>query len=190
LIEGRSGNIRLIDKKLESLSEVLEEQAHAHDLLITVMRNGPESIYRQINRFVLKTGITWLRVEDAPDAIEVGPLVNPGDSGCHACMILRKRSSDEYAIEEQLYQSHLDIRSDDTALLHGELLPTATLAASLAVTEVFNFASKVNPTTLEDSVTRVFFDGKIERHKFSRVPRCPECYQGEVLTVYQSGLLE
>lgn len=156
------------------------------DLLVTATRNAPESLFQAVNALCLGHKCQWLRGNDDSSNIEIGPFVAPFRSACFACYALRRTSTAEYAIEEELYQQHL---ADDAALLHkvgqGESISHATASGAVLAGEVVRIITMISPPAALNAVLTVTFGGTFELSKFMRVPRCPECYRGKTSTTLE-----
>lgn len=152
------------------------------DLFITATIDAPNALFRALNRVALQRRVPWLRGAMSGSQLEIGPYVCPYESACFTCMELREASMQEGAIEEQLYQEHLaEERPAAERVLMGEALWVASLAASLLVGEAVRVVTGIAPPTLTDAVTRVSpIGGKMQTNRFRRVPRCPDCYRGEI----------
>ena len=164
-----------------SIGEVvgaLENTAIGADLVVACLRTASEQLYLEVNHFCLENHIQWLRCSESTVGYEIGPLVIPFDTGCYACFMLRARAVSEHGIEKELYQRHLS--SGPLANLNGESLALAMLGASALCAEVLRVVTHVFPPAECNSVLSIGFDGSVERNSFRRVPRCPECYTGEV----------
>jgi bacteriocin biosynthesis cyclodehydratase domain-containing protein len=152
------------------------------DLVVTATRNAPAELFRVINRISLQHRRMWLRANIDTTRTEVGPLVDPFGSACYACLELRQRSMHELPIEDHLNQQDLarERPAGQTVPL-GEALFSATLASSLLVGEVVRIATGIATPTLLNAVTTVLpVTGAIQRNTILRVPRCPECFRGQV----------
>jgi bacteriocin biosynthesis cyclodehydratase domain-containing protein len=147
------------------------------DLVVTATRNAPAALFQMLNEICLERHVPCLRATMEGTRIEIGPYVYPYGSACFTCMELRKRSMEEFAVEEQLYQESLaEERPSGETRPMGEAVAFSTLAAGLVSAEVVRILTEIAPPTLIDSVLTVSpLKGTFEVHRFLRVPRCPSC---------------
>ncbi len=115
-------------------------------------------------------------------ALDIGPLVQPFETGCFACLELRRRSARELAFESAFYEERLAIEHAATERMFvGEAIWPDTLGASLIVGEACRFITGIAPPQLTEKMLRVLpVSGTMEENRFSRVPRCPACYRGVI----------
>jgi bacteriocin biosynthesis cyclodehydratase domain-containing protein len=164
---------------LDSLQRRLEELTPVADLVVTALRSAPSQVFELINRVCIRHERAWLRAHDDGAGIEIGPCVFPGSSGCYVCMRLRQVSAADDAIEDELYQRHL-VEHPEAEGIAGESIVMATCGASLLCAEATRLLTALALPALQGVVLRLSFDGRIEKNSFQRVPRCPECFKGEV----------
>lgn len=152
------------------------------DLIVTATCDAPAALFRALNRIALSRQTPWLHGNVSGSQAEIGPYVLPDDSGCYRCMELRRASVQDFAIEEHLYQEHLAEERDAAMRVPlGESLWAATLAASLLVGEVIRSLTELALPTLLNTVLQLHpVSGDLQANTFLRVPRCPDCYGGEI----------
>lgn len=152
------------------------------DLLVTATRNAPNALFRAINRISLHRECPWIRGNLDGTQMEVGPYVRPYESACYTCMELRQASTQDFAIEEYLYQQELAReRPAGEGVLIGESLFAATLAGSLITAEVIRIITNIAPPTLLDNVLTILtLSGGFQTNRILRVPRCPDCFRGAI----------
>lgn len=150
--------------------------AHA-DLLIVAVRNASTILGRSLNRICLDSAVPWLWSNDSGSQMEIGPYIVPHDSGCYRCLELRRSSARADAVEEHLYHQELSKeRPAATVAPLGEAFPFAMVAAGLVASEVCRGISAIAvPSLIGQVMTLSPVTGEMERHRFMRVPRCPEC---------------
>jgi bacteriocin biosynthesis cyclodehydratase domain-containing protein len=167
---------------IDAAVEILREWMSDVDLLVTATRDAPNALFRAINDLSLHYRRPWLRANGDGSAIDLGPLFHPFESSCFTCLELRTRSAQGFAIENELYQSRLALeREAGDRTVVGEDLWSSTLGASILVGETFRVLTGLAPATLVDSVLRLTpLTGVIEQNHVRRVPRCPDCYRGNV----------
>lgn len=175
LAQGKA-SLSLLDRSAKAIGGKLLQHLQTTDLIIVAIRNAPDSIFTTINEICLNGSIQWIRAYDNGSQIEVGPYINPHDTPCYECMAIRKVSTNEHAIEEELYERALE---DGSGMgLSGESLSLASLAASYLVQEVIRVATGIESPALAGCVTSFYSDGNIDQNTFTRVPRCEACYRG------------
>jgi hypothetical protein len=94
-------------------------------------------------------------------------------------MRLRARASEALPIEEQLYQDRLEaVRGPEG--LRGEWLAHAVAGAGLLAAEAIRILTFLAPPLTDGAVLELSIEHGFARHAFLRVPRCPDCYRGDV----------
>jgi bacteriocin biosynthesis cyclodehydratase domain-containing protein len=174
--------VRLETTAVDSALDALRVWIDDADLLVTATCDAPNALFRGINSLSLQRRRRWLHGNSDGSTIDLGPLVQPFESACYACLELRRRSAEGFAIENELYQARLAAeRESGTRNVIGEAVWPATLAASILVGEACRVLSGLAPATLVDSVLRLTpLTGIVEQNQVTRVPRCPECYRGAI----------
>jgi bacteriocin biosynthesis cyclodehydratase domain-containing protein len=174
--------VRLETTAVDSALDTLRAWIDDADLLVTATCDAPNALFRGINNLSLQRRRPWLHGNTDGSTIDLGPLVQPFESACYACLELRTRSAEGFAIENELYQARLAAeRESGTRNVIGEAVWPATLAASILVGEACRVLSGLAPATLVDSVLRLTpLTGIVEQNQVTRVPRCPECYRGAI----------
>ena len=167
---------------IEEVIDVLDGWVDDLDLVVTVTRNGPDALFEAVNRTCLRTDVPWLRADEDPSGYDIGPYVDPWSSACFTCLVLRRRSMQEHPIEDHLAQVDLATERDPgTTAPIGESIVSATLGASLVVSEVVRIATNLASPTLLNTVLHVSpTSGAVERNAVLRVPRCEACHRGAV----------
>jgi bacteriocin biosynthesis cyclodehydratase domain-containing protein len=163
----------------------LQSRLKTADLVVAALRNLPQSVFMAINELCVQAGIQWLRACDNGSNIEVGPYVNPYDSACFECLLVRQVSVSDYAVEEELYQKHLEEGSALTGLL-GESIGLATQSAAYIAQESVRILSAIEKPQLDGSVISFHSSGNIEQNWFTRVPRCEVCARGGAISIPES----
>jgi bacteriocin biosynthesis cyclodehydratase domain-containing protein len=173
--------IRLQPLTEVSLAEKLARLPVQPDLVITATRNGAATVTRAINRCCLLRNWKWLRGNEDDAGFDVGPLVLPHESACSTCLEMREASASDAAIEQHLYQEHLAESGNAQGAFRGEAIVPATLAASWLVMEAIRVLSGAAVPTLVNRVLRIDpWSGSFRMHEALRVPRCLDCYQGQL----------
>ena len=170
-------NLERIKLNKDSVATYLKRKAGGADLVVVALRNASIALFESINRICVESSVQWLRAHDDCSSIEVGPYVNPHDSPCFECMIIRQIGVNEHAIEDELYQKFLE-EQKNVSSLQGESVALANLAASYLVQEAVRIVSGIERPFLEGSVVSFYSDGNISQNSFYRVPRCEVCSRG------------
>lgn len=175
--------VHLPTTSVDAAAAHLRDWMEDTDLLVTATCEAPAALFRAINRIALIRRVSWLHGNTSGSRADIGPYIWPHDSACYHCMELRQASMRDLAIEEHLYQEHLAQERDVTERApRGEAVWSATLAASLLAGEVIRVVSGIAAPTLMNAVIELApVSGMLRMNHFLRVPRCPECYAGEVL---------
>ena len=165
---------------LDSLLLTLRAWLDHADLLITATRDASTALFEAVNELCLLKRTPWLYGNADGSALDIGPLVQPYETGCFACLELRRRSARELAFESAFYEERLAVeRAATDRIFVGEAIWPDTLGASLIVGEACRFITGIAPPQLTEKMLRVLpVSGTMEENRFSRVPRCPACYRG------------
>jgi len=153
------------------------EWAHGTDVDVAVVVPAPGEAGRveDWNRLALERGIRWICVRPFDGATAtVGPLVVPGESACHACLLLRLGGHVEYAVDFQR------IEAAPTRVEAG--VPLETIVAGVTAQLVLGWVAG-NDTRLP-GLLHVLEPGpplSLAAHRVLRVPRCPACSVAERL---------
>ena len=174
--------VALTSTSVEESQELLRGWIGDLDLVVTATRNAPDALMEAVNRTCLRAGVRWLRADEDASGFDIGPFVDPWSSACFTCLVLRRRSMQEYPIEDQLAQHDLaTARAAGATTPQGESIASATLGASLVVGEVVRVVTNLAGPTLLNAVLHVSpMTGTIERNQVLRVPRCEACHHGAV----------
>jgi bacteriocin biosynthesis cyclodehydratase domain-containing protein len=173
---------RLATTAVDPALLLLRDWCDGADLLVTATCDAPGALFRNVNDLLIRSGTPGLFGNTDGSAIDIGPLVQPYETACYACLELRRQSAQEFPIESQLYEDRLAAERDASErVLVGEAIWPATLAASLLVGEACRFVTGLAPATLANTVLRVLpASGTMEQNHITRVPRCPACFRGEI----------
>lgn len=165
-VDGTTAVLTNLLKKIDNL-----------ELVIAAVRNVSSDFLHTINDVCVRNSVQWLRVQDNGSWLDCGPYVNPFDSPCYECMILRQLSVSDNAIEEELYQRSLYKRESQDKM-YGESLSLASTAAAYIVQEAERIVTGVQQPFLGGKVVKFSNDGNIESSNFIRVPDCETCSRG------------
>ncbi|MFE9118912.1 TOMM precursor leader peptide-binding protein [Streptomyces sp. NPDC007172] len=133
-----------------------------------VAADTPDAASEYVRR-ALVDGHRFLLVVAELDRMVIGPLVSPGEPGCHRCLAARRAGARADAAEEAALHTTYGSRLTDT--VSPLLTPLAAdLAANLALTRL------TTGDAAEHEVTMVrLTDLAITRHRFLPDPHCPDC---------------
>jgi ribosomal protein S12 methylthiotransferase accessory factor len=132
------------------------------------LRSGLESC----NRRSLRTRQPWLLVKPVGCRIWVGPLFQPGVTGCWECLAQRLRSNRQ----AELYVQHRAGRVEPFPVARGDTPATRAIAWNLAATEIAKWIARGRSPELEGKVLTVdSLSWTTETHTLVRRPQCPAC---------------
>jgi len=140
------------------------------DLIIAAPSNAELPALRELNRWALGCGQTWLQVLPYEGRFgAVGPLYVPWETACYECYLLRRASTVDYPQESVLLDdaktqfdpaAAIDVTLAGIAVLNA--LRWLTVKDTMLAGSMFAF----DPCSLERALTV---------HHVLRVPRCPAC---------------
>jgi bacteriocin biosynthesis cyclodehydratase domain-containing protein len=139
------------------------------DLAVVAPAPSEVGLLESWNAAALDRGTRWLGIRPFDGATAtVGPLVVPGESPCHACLLLR-------------LGGHLEYRSDfarieQTPVAVEAGAPLETIAAGMAAHLVLGWVG--GHDTRLPGLVHVLETGPplaLSAHPILRVPRCPAC---------------
>ncbi|MEW1633385.1 TOMM precursor leader peptide-binding protein [Streptomyces sp. NPDC093801] len=124
-----------------------------------------------VNKKALATGRPWLLVRPVGTEVWVGPLFQPGDTGCWDC--LAHRLGGNQLITSFVQRSTAADRAPVTAL--AGLPGTVAAAAHLAAVQAAKWFAGLRGEALAEvfGLHTLTLEGR--RHKLSRRPQCPSC---------------
>ena len=136
------------------------------DMEIVLADDYLEPGLAQANEIALATGRPWMIARPAGPVLWIGPVFEPGRTGCWECLAERLRSN--RPVEKYLEQKTGN-RMVAPAVPNRAI---ESLCASLIVNELCRWATVGNPAEL------LAFDvvsGSAERHRVVRLPQCRVC---------------
>jgi bacteriocin biosynthesis cyclodehydratase domain-containing protein len=175
------GDLRVIDAAMSRPADLVRAtrpEFDGADLVLTATRNASALLDAEINRACLDLRVRFLRAGVIENAVELGPLVLPYESGCIACMRARAMSAHPTPVEEDAYQRWRGDQGESAVGVPpvGEPLYAGAIAAGLIVGEVMRVLTAVSmPTVINAVSTYSLASGEMRTNRFLRVPRCPEC---------------
>jgi bacteriocin biosynthesis cyclodehydratase domain-containing protein len=138
---------------------------------LAVVAPGPSEVGRleSWNTAALDRGVRWLMLRPFDGATAtVGPLVVPGESPCHSCLLLRLGGHLEYGSDFA--------RIERTPLAVEAGAPLETIAAGVAAQLVLGWVAGHDSRL--PGLVHVLESGPplvLSAHPILRVPRCPAC---------------
>lgn len=177
IVERKPKALRALDDSRSTVEAALNEWLPVADLLVTSLRNSPTSLLESVNRLCIRYDCKWLQGHDNSSTVEIGPSVEPYSTGCYTCMNIRRRSAHDFAIEEALYDAHLNEKQSGDEPI-GESIASATLAASILCEEAIRILTTIQMPAFHNAVLTLTRDGAFELNRFKRLPKCPDCYRG------------
>lgn len=129
----------------------------------------------EFNQHTLKLGRPWLIAKPNGIYSWIGPLFQPGETGCWACLAQRLRNN--YEVEE--FARRINKRIHPYPAL-ASLPATMNMGLSMAAIEVAKWLVLSENTTLKNKL--ITFDTgrlQIQEHTVVRRPQCLECGDAE-----------
>lgn len=175
VLDAAPGPGAVLADSLDSLERLVDDAAGDVDLVVCAIVGASSGVPATVNRICCATDTRVLFAVTVESRMDLGPLVQPGESACYECVRLREQSMSSSAMENLLYRAHLE-ESDGSRRVVGEALPVATLYASLVVMEAIRVLTGIAAPTLLNHVTSVEgVRGSMCTNRVPRVPRCPTC---------------
>lgn len=126
----------------------------------------------QFNQNALNSSQPWLLIKPVGAVIWIGPIFQPGKTGCWECLAHRLRINRQL---ESLIQQHKGI-SSPFPVSRSALPSTVQTGLNLAATEIMKWITGSKQQQLEGTV--ISFDLvnlNLQRHSLVRRPQCPCC---------------
>jgi len=141
----------------------------AGELLVVVVDDYLHPGLAEINRACLEERVPWLLAKPGGGVIWVGPVFQPGSTGCWSCLANRLAANRQAG-------TYLQDRLGPSAVRppRAELAATLQLAASLIGLEAAAFVARAtaHPAVVRTIETPVL---AVEHHQLVRRPQCPDC---------------
>lgn len=154
---------------LESLHIQVAENA---DIGIVLTDDYLQDGLHAYNQQALDSSRAWMLVKPVGTIIWVGPIFQPGETGCWQCLVQRLRGNRPV---EEFIQRRKPISTPLTAPL-ASLPATLQTALGMAATEVFKWIVRGENKRLEGVlVTHDTLSLEIQNHSLVKRPQCPDC---------------
>ncbi len=139
------------------------------DLVVVAPQAAEVDLLASWNERALAASIAWLAVRPYDGRLAaVGPLVVPGESACHECVLLRRASNLDYRSDFRLIEGIASTAGADPGLESV----VAGVATSIALRWLLIRDTRL-PGRLHAIEAAPF--PRIEVHDVLRVPRCSSC---------------
>jgi bacteriocin biosynthesis cyclodehydratase domain-containing protein len=160
----------------EALQRALEQmaiqQGAAATLQVVVVDDYAQPALAALNAEALRSGRPWMLVRLVGKTIWLGPLFQPGQTGCWACLVERlqaNRQVESYIIKKT-------DRHGPLPLAHGALPSTIAMGAQLAALEIAKWILQgTNPQISGQMLTLDLASLELKSHTLVRRPQCPAC---------------
>lgn len=141
-------------------------------LRVVVVDDYLQAELETINSEALASGQAWMPVRLQGMAAWIGPIFQPNEGACWACMANRIR------INRQLEAYVLrQVKRSDPLLTNLASTPaTLETGANLAATQIQRWiVTRHNPLLNDQLLTYHFHPTRLQKHKVTRRPQCPVC---------------
>ncbi|QLE70285.1 TOMM precursor leader peptide-binding protein [Streptomyces rectiverticillatus] len=141
------------------------------DLAMVLTDDYLDPALESVNRCSLERGRPWLLVRPSGARIWIGPLFQPGRTGCWHCLSVRLRGN---RMVDSFVQSALSLeRIPVTGTATGP--GVAEIAGRLAALQAAKWLAGVRSEDLSEVFTLDTVTLEGERHRLTRRPQCPVC---------------
>jgi ribosomal protein S12 methylthiotransferase accessory factor len=124
------------------------------------------------NQEALRSGRPWLLVKPVGCQICIGPLFQPGQTGCWECLAQRLRANRE----AEVYVQHKTGRTEPFPVARADHPSTRAIAWNLAAAEIAKWIARGGSPGLSGKIlTLDVLSWKTESHALVRRPQCPAC---------------
>lgn len=136
---------------------------------------------KAVNRAMLAAGQPWLLLKLVGNRVWIGPLLQPGLTGCWACMVQRIQGNRQV----ETYVLNKLGRSEPLPTSLPALDSAVRMAANLAATEIARWiAQGPNPQLQGYLLTFDVLAMQTQKHALVRRPQCPACGDPDFLAAY------
>jgi bacteriocin biosynthesis cyclodehydratase domain-containing protein len=172
----------IITESMDALGQRVDEAVDSVDLVICATVGVAGGVLSMVNRICCAAGTRLLLASSSEGRLDLGPLVQPGETACYECALLREQSLSSAAMENLLYRAHAETESARQRTI-GEAVPVTTMYAALVATEAVRVLTGIAAPTLLNHMTSVEgVRGSMRTNRIPRVPRCPVCSRASVHT--------
>jgi bacteriocin biosynthesis cyclodehydratase domain-containing protein len=156
----------------DALAQMGIQQGEAGSLLVVIADDYTHPALAAINAEALSSGRPWMLVRLVGKSIWVGPLFQPGQTGCWSCLAERiqaNRQVQSYVIKKTAQQGPLPV-------VLGALPTTIAMGAQLAALEIVKWILQgTNPQITGQIMTLDVSSLAMQSHALVRRPQCPIC---------------
>jgi ribosomal protein S12 methylthiotransferase accessory factor len=154
---------------LQSLHIQVSEEA---DIEVVLTDNYLHDELDAFNQKALHLARPWMLVKPVGAIVWIGPICNPGKTGCWQCLAQRLRDNKPV---ERFIQTHKDISTPLTPPL-GSLTSTLQTALGIAATELLKWIVQGENKRLEGFlVSHDTLSLETQNHILVKRPQCPSC---------------
>ncbi|MEM7404033.1 MAG: TOMM precursor leader peptide-binding protein [Pseudomonadota bacterium] len=142
------------------------------NLLVVVTDDYLNPELKNVNQSCLDAGLRWLLVKPVGMVSWLGPLFQPGESACWACLSQRLSANRQL---ESFIRERTDA-ADGPYTSVARLPSSVSFACNLAATEIVNLVLARDEHRLQRHL--VTYDNglrKFEQHELVKRPQCPTC---------------
>ena len=126
----------------------------------------------ELNCKAIKSQRPWILVKPVGTIIWIGPIFEPGKTGCWQCLAQRLRANRPV---ETFIQNHKNTSTPCPYSL-SVLPPTLQIGLNLAATEIAKWIVQGNNKSLKDNlVTFDLLSLQTQNHRLVKRPQCPVC---------------
>lgn len=142
------------------------------DLLIVLTADYTAPTIEAANSARLAAGRPWMLARLVGTTVWIGPIFNPGEGPCWACLAQRLHANRQ--VESYLLQR--TGRAEPFPTARAALPTTVTLGAQLTALEVVKWVARAGAGHLADTLITIdTLTGTIESHSVVRRPQCKAC---------------
>jgi bacteriocin biosynthesis cyclodehydratase domain-containing protein len=106
----------------------------------------------------------------------VGPTVIPGETGCYACYLSRRRAASQTYAEDRAYEEYLACIGDASGYMSEHVLFSSLVANALGLEILRLLTFVARPATYPNRIIEHdMLTGEAASSQFFRLPECPAC---------------
>lgn len=156
-------------------------------MIICAPSSENSKLLSTVNRWALKNSRSWMQVLPFNGTYAtVGPLFIPGETGCYNCFRLRTLSASRSVSEAIAFERGTEVPGQELTTeawaSPAETTVTWATAVGLLQQEALDLSNLPLTPLRGQCHTLSFTPGGVEvqKHRLFKVPRCPECQQGNL----------